>query len=42
MESSILEYEDKTTVKIPAKLIFYYGFKWFSSVMVNIPPCHGA
>jgi len=23
MESSILEYEDKTTVKIPAKLIFF-------------------
>ena len=25
MRSSILEYEDKTAVKIPAKLIFYYG-----------------
>ena len=25
MESSILEYEDKTAVKISAKLIFYFG-----------------
>ena len=36
MESSILEYEDKTAVKIPAKLIFYYGVV---VQMVRIPAC---
>ena len=37
MESSILEYEDKTTVKIPAKLIFFYGVL---VQLVRIHACH--
>ena len=37
MESSILEYEDKTTVKIPAKLIFYHGVL---VQLVRIHACH--